>query len=89
MSKAEEFIREHTRNCSNTTRGYRTKGASFPSYCLPWLSPDQARKAVEIAREEVIEAAAEWMKLYVINHDAIDVFEMEKEFKKAMEDKVC
>ena len=29
---------------------------------------------------EDLEEAAKWMKLHVINHDVIDVFEMEKEF---------
>ncbi len=61
MSKAEEFIREHTRNCSNVSKGYRSKGISMPSYCVPWLTPDQARRAVEIEKEEVIERACEYL----------------------------
>ena len=55
MSKAEEFIKAKTRIGSNTTKGWRRNGVSIPSYSLPWLTPDQARKAVEIAREEMIE----------------------------------
>ena len=70
MSKAEEFIREHTRNCSNTTKGYRTKGAFFPSYYIPWLSTDQARKAVEIAKEEMIDKAIGWIE-EINNHHHI------------------
>ena len=54
MSNAEEFIKAKTRIGSNTTKGWRRNGVSIPSYSLPWLTPDQARKAVEIAREEVI-----------------------------------
>lgn len=91
MSKrVEEYIKNYTRRCSNEVGSaiYREIHHLEPEYS-PWLTPDHARRAVEIAREEVIEEAAEWMKLYVINHDAIDVFEMEKEFKKAMEDNVC
>lgn len=55
MSKAEEFIKAKTRIGSNTTKGWRRNGVSIPSYSLPWLTPDQARKAVGIARKEMIE----------------------------------
>jgi len=62
MSKAEEFIKAKTRIGSNTTKGWRRNGVSIPSYSLPWLTPDQARKAVEIAREETIKDVCEWIK---------------------------
>lgn len=61
MSKAEEFIKAKTRIGSNTTKGWRRNGVSIPSYSLPWLTPDQARKAVEIAREEVIDKLRKWI----------------------------
>ena len=66
MSKAEEFIKAKTRIGSNTTKGWRRNGVSIPSYSLPWLTPDQARKAVEIAREEIIEKVTNYLnsKLY-------------------------
>jgi len=48
MSKAGKFIQEYTRNCSNEI---------VCGICEPWLTPDQARKAVEIAREEITERA--------------------------------
>ena len=48
MSKAEKFIQEHTRNCSNDWYDDLSHGYE------PWLTPDQALKAVEIAREEII-----------------------------------
>lgn len=54
MSKANEFIKEHARNCSNAY-GDKNDGDSY----FPWLTPAQARKAVEIAREEVIEKACD------------------------------
>lgn len=62
MSRAEEFIKAKTRIGSNTTKGWRRNGVSIPSYSLPWLTPDQARSAVEIAREEVIEKAIKWVE---------------------------
>ena len=74
MSRAEEFIKAKTRNGSNTTNGWRRKGAFIPSYSLPWLTPEDARKAVEIAREEIYE----WLK----EHSQEYVYWMDEEFGK-------
>ena len=67
MSKAEEFIREHTRNCSNLMQvpTLDDKGNIVPE-AHPWLTPDQARRAVEIAREEIVEKVTNYLntKLY-------------------------
>jgi hypothetical protein len=54
MSKAGKFIEEHTRNCSNEC--WDAEGSYHP-----WLSPDEARKAVGIAREETLLEVAEWI----------------------------
>ena len=59
MSKAEKFIREYTRNCYNYN--------SYAQDPMPWLTPDQARKAVEIAREEMIEWLKDNASNYIIN----------------------
>lgn len=56
MSRVEKFIEEHTRNCSNVFINPQLGGTEENH---PWLTPDQARKAVEIAREEVIEKACD------------------------------
>ena len=45
MSKAENYIRKNTYQFSNED------GFDY----IPWLTPNQARKAVEIAREEIYE----------------------------------
>lgn len=50
MSKARQFIKDYTRSCSNIEY---TQGVYTPSY-HPWLTPEQALAAVEIAREELI-----------------------------------
>jgi len=68
MSKAEKFIKEKTRIGSNTTKGWRRNGVSIPSYSLPWLTPDQARRAVEIAREEIYEWLRKTTKSISIKH---------------------
>jgi len=47
MSNAEKFIEDNT----STLYNYN----SYALDTIPWLTPDQARKAVEIAREEIIE----------------------------------
>ena len=60
MSKAEKFISDYTRNCSNYTGVINKK--TCEGYYVPWLTPDQARKAVEIAREEMIDKFCEWVK---------------------------
>lgn len=79
MSKAEEFIESYTRNCSNE---YLTdsKPDGLGGYIsrrkfTPWLTPDQARRAVEIAREEIYEwleeNAANFVGLADNEHPAI------------------
>ena len=52
MSKVEKFIKDCTRNCSNVFVNPRLGGTEENH---PWLTPDQARKAVEITREEIYE----------------------------------
>ena len=51
MSRAEKFIQDYTRNCSNELDAEYVEDAVY----MPWLTPDQARRAVELAREEIIE----------------------------------
>jgi acetylornithine/succinyldiaminopimelate/putrescine aminotransferase len=45
--RVEKFIQDYTSNCYNYN--------SYAQDPIPWLTPDQARRAVEIAREEMIE----------------------------------
>ena len=63
MSKAEKFIRENTRNKVN----HITEN-------FPWVPVVDARKAVEIAREEIYE----WLK----EHSQEYVYWMDEEFGK-------
>jgi cobalamin biosynthesis protein CobT len=59
MSKAEEFIIDSTKNYSNEKRITIGKLSHWEKQ--PWLTPDDARKAVEIAREEITEKACEYL----------------------------
>lgn len=81
MSRAEEFIKAKTRIGSNTTKGWRRNGVSIPSYSLPWLTPDQARKAVEIAREEVINDIKESVTIFLEGaHEYTDNKELQMQY---------
>jgi len=62
MSRAEKFIQDYTRNCSNQSKwGVETPNKTIV-YVQPWLTPDEARKAVEIAREEMLNRVCEWIE---------------------------
>lgn len=54
MSKAEKFISDYTRNCSNIIETIN-RDKNVAVVYQPWLTPENALKAVEIAKEEVIE----------------------------------
>ena len=86
MNKAEEFIKAKTRIGSNTTKGWRRNGVSIPSYSLPWLTPDQARKAVEIAREELTERACKWLQCHYRVISGGEVEDFIWSLKQAMKD---
>ena len=62
MSRAKKFIDDYTRNCSNELEG---------GIYHEWLTPDDARSAVEIAREEVLLNVAEWIEdTFIFGKDA-------------------
>ena len=61
MSKAEKFISDCTKGCSNELIAFESRaGKEVVSY-HEWLTPDQARTAVEIAREEMIDKLRKWV----------------------------
>jgi len=51
MSKAEKFIEDYTRKGSNELLYDEKEIVGYE----PWLTPDQAREAVKIAREETLQ----------------------------------
>ena len=64
MSKAEQFIKDCTRSCSNVVYYHNrnfthgtdyVEGSGIEVQYSPWLTPEQALRAVEIAREEMID----------------------------------
>ena len=79
MSKAEKYIIEHTSVLKDSN------GKEY----FKWLTPDQARKAVEIAREEMIEKVCEYLepKIWAMNMgDQKFTDECIENFKQAMKD---
>jgi hypothetical protein len=81
MSKAEKFILESTNQFSNED------GFDY----IPWLTPDQAREAVEIAREEIYKWLANHYRDYMYNPtgkklEAFFGMDMINDLKQAMKD---
>lgn len=78
MSRAEQFIRDYTSNCYNYN--------SYAQTPIPWLTPDQARRAVEIAREEIIEKTLDFLKDKLYESGYIGIMDLCDEYIKAMRD---
>lgn len=90
MSKAEKLIKDCTRNCSNLANFGDINGNVWEEN-TPWLTPEEARMAVEIAREEVIEKVCEFLDndlcCYIKAQDfAIEHQRLENDLKQAMQD---
>ena len=87
MSKAEKFIIDSTKNYSNEKR--ITVGKISHWEKQPWLTPDEAKKAVEIAREEMFEKVCEFLDndlcCYIKAQDfAIEHQRLENDLKQAI-----
>ena len=78
MSRAEKFIIEHISVLKDSN------GKEY----FKWLTPDQARKAVEIARDEMIE----WLRKnheeyqYKAPYNYFDIEQCIDDLKQAMKD---
>ena len=86
MSKAEKFINDCTKTCSNETTSYYSYDHTYHE----WLTPDQARRAVEIAREETYDKIWHWLvehiNDYVVEGKGRDIDLMFDDIKQAMKD---
>lgn len=87
MSKAEKYIEEHTSNCSNIAHCEDSSGNEWKDI-FPWLTPEQAKRAVEIAKEEVIEWIDNHWREYVnVDADGVVCFgHWKNDLRKAMKD---
>jgi hypothetical protein len=89
MSKAEKFIQDCTRNCSNELIAVESRAGKEVISYHEWLTPDQARRAVEIAREEMIDKFCEFLDNdlcgYIKAQDfTIEHQRLENDLKQAM-----
>ena len=76
----EEFIKGYTKGCSNIIQGYDDMQNPVIDYHT-WLTPEQALRAVELAREEMIDKAYKY-----INYQLNLPNDFEQHFRKAMEE---
>ena len=78
MSKAENYIRKNTNQFSNED------GFDY----VPWLTPNQARRAVEIAREEMVEwIDSHWREYVNVDADGVVCFgHWKNDLRNAMKD---
>ena len=79
MSKAEKFIQDYTRNCSNDFGGGAHDNEYVSTY-YSWLTPEQARRAVEIARKELIEKVCQFIQEHHHEYTSWNTEEYELEF---------
>lgn len=86
MNRSEKFIEEHTKNCSNELISIESAvGTKILSY-YEWLTPDNARKAVEIAREEIYDWLENNLPLYNACDSFLEKCRLLKDLKQAMKD---
>ena len=92
MSRAEKFIEEYTKTCSNVIIDCRVVYNGVPQAIYKeWLTPDDARRAVEIAREEELEYTKYQLEFKLpetLNYNGVQVDREDfiNDFIKAMKD---
>ena len=87
MKEVEKFIQDYTRNCSNEIAHWDIGGKNIKPIYSPWLTPDDARKVAEIAREETINEVCEWIK-YNNENGGCSFDGWENDLKKHLNSKV-
>lgn len=83
MDKVRQFIKDYTRGCSNELSAVEYSDGKKVILYHEWLTPEQALAAVEIAREELIDKACEWLLKNDSYSKPTDY--LVREFRKAME----
>ena len=76
--KAEQFIKDNTNHCSNLEVSL---DSDIVCSYAPWITPEQALRAIEIEREELIDKAFKYIN-YQLNLPS----DFEQHFRKAMEE---
>lgn len=79
INSAKQFIKDCTKTCSNEMV------AKEPCF-HEWVTPEQALKAIEIAKEEWLNRTCEWLEEEIYVFCLEQKKEMIENFKKSMED---
>ena len=76
MSRAEKFIEENTKVLKESN------GKEY----FNWLTPDDARKAIEIEKEEMMEQTLSFLKDRLYKTGYVGIIDLCDEYIKAMKD---
>ena len=69
MTRAKQFIQNRKRDDSNANFGWNDNGEGETWYS-PWLNPDDALRAVEIEREDMIDKVSKWIETNFTTNDS-------------------
>lgn len=81
----EQFEKNRLTACDNMTKEEAEREQEFTTDFIeknnrvPTYSD-----AIEYGRKIAFDKAVEWMKLYILNHEYVDIFEMEAAFKNEL-----
>ena len=74
MKAIEDYIKKHTKRCSNLAH-YEDDNGNVWEENEPWLTPYHAECVAEIARKETIKEVCEWIKCNVGKYSWYDPIE--------------
>lgn len=81
----EQFEKNRLAACDNMTKEEAEREQEFVTYFLEKnLYAPTYSDAIEYGRKKVIDKAVEWIKLYILNHEYVDIFEIETAFKNEL-----
>lgn len=81
----EQFEKERLKHCDELTAEQAQIESDFVVQHLKKCNRTPTFiDAIEYGRRLMIDKAIEWIKLYILNHDDIDIFEMETAFKNEL-----
>jgi len=68
MTEVDRYIDTYTKTCSNELQFFSDDSYTKVKLYQPWLTPDNARRVAELAREEVITELQEWLGEAILEH---------------------
>ena len=81
----EQFEKERLKHCDELTAEQAQIESDFVVQHLKNFNRTPTFiDAIEHGRKTAFDKAIEWIKLYILNHDDIDIFEMETAFKNEL-----